>query len=399
MIVVSSKCKIMISNYVQKIKIKNEEYYYHTLNHKCIRINNYSQLNENLFFKKYDKESLYNRIFKNPSMLQLYIAPTWECTLRCPFCYVLHQLDNKKTNNIDINQLDKFITNYISYYNIHTISISFLGGEALLNIDSCNEISDYFMKINNIKLLLNITTNLTIPLENKHIEFLKKIRIINVSLDGPLLYHNKQRKTHKDYKDLNPGLQTLKNLKILSDNNLLDKVIIQSALTQEALSDKEALKEHIFILETIGIKKEKILLGTIANTDFYKKQNRKNNSIRKLPCCVFRYMSFFTIDSEGLFGNFFDKKKSFLGNFDTHIETIKEKYQQYILDTMPVLKDEKCLSCPALGHCWGSCYGEFENKNKPSQHCNQEEIVNKMIKKINSEKFNNQIKLNNNIDE
>jgi radical SAM protein with 4Fe4S-binding SPASM domain len=77
-----------------------------------------------------------------------------------------------------------------------------------------------------------------------------------------------------------------------------------------------------------------------------------------------------------LWDNFYTQESSFLGTLDDPLESIEEKNLELIMNYMPALKDETCLSCPALGYCWGGCIaGQAVLDKKPSEVCSKELIV------------------------
>lgn len=68
---------------------------------------------------------------------------TEDCNLRCKYCYITHKASNKKMN-IDVAK--KFIDYVLNSEMVkqHAVTLDFIGGEPMLEIDLIDEICDYF---------------------------------------------------------------------------------------------------------------------------------------------------------------------------------------------------------------------------------------------------------------
>ena len=155
--------------------------------------------------------------------------------MRCPFCFVLHQLKkpiiDQSSAKINCDNLLTFTNNYFESYNPKKIGVSFIGGEPLLNMENCENCDDVFSNVANkfdVPYINFITTNLSMSIGQKEIDFLSKMSQINVSIDGDEQSHNSQRK-YVDSKD-NSYRIVLRNLKTLVDTGLSSKISINATI-------------------------------------------------------------------------------------------------------------------------------------------------------------------------
>lgn len=334
-------------------------------------------LHNNFALKGQEYDALTTRLFSTPTVLQLVIIPTWECNLRCSHCSVIHRLKKIDNNEIDISGLLRFISSYCDRYKITSISATLLGGEALLRVDKCNEIIDGIITISALhgfKCNLDLTTNLAISMTADIMRLLSKLDAFTVSLDGVESQHNQQRRSNKLD---NPYKATLENLRILVDAGMRKRIRIQAALNGPL--DVEARKDYFRQLLRIGILPHNIVYGCVHPTNnnpvpsasFIK--SIQSTKLRRRPCCEFRYMSYFLVDGRNeLHTNYFNDAEP-LGSYDTDFGIIEGKYKQRILETMPLLQDPQCLSCPVIGFCWGGCINK-QVMGKPSLCCGKKNI-------------------------
>jgi radical SAM protein with 4Fe4S-binding SPASM domain len=235
---------------------------------------------------------------------------------------------------------------------------------------------DELLKKLNLPATARITTNGVCDL---NLSLLSKMTQITVSIDGNQIQHNTQRKSllHDD-----PYEKTIANLKIML-KNFGKNVYVQAAVRDEFFTT-DYKKSFYKTMLKLGVYKDNIIYGCIHPTK--KKpdpqqmylQSLKMVKLRDNPCCKFRYMRNFVIDSSNsVFGEFFNaSQENRLGSLDDDLETIQQRYKELILNTMPALKDEKCMSCPVLGFCWGGCIsGNSFVHDQPSKYCNQEGLI------------------------
>ena len=317
-------------------------------------------------------------LFAKQSMLQLFCVPTWECTLRCPFCYVLPQLKVKDRFEVDVQLHTEFLRRYFDWNpGCETTSISIFGGEPLLHSDNVRKYLSLRSVLESLGQVVrcNMTTNLT-QLDAESLDLLSSLDTIAVSLDGDEEHHNAQRPNFSLSRGANPFWMTLQNLKKLIDADLADKVIVQCVGSDDFLSDNNRVAGFRLLLESMGVPANNIRLGCAAPSGSRKlpselfKASLLEPTIRREPCCVFRYMAYFCLHNNELHANYFDVTKK-LGALTEDLDTLAKRFYDYMWETMPVLNDPVCLKCDVMQYCWGRCYGAVEPRSSPSKFCDQ----------------------------
>lgn len=354
------------------------------------------------FFVGQEHELITNYLVAQPTQLSLSLATTWECSLRCSHCSVLHKLKKTDLGSIDASALKAFLENYYDYFKPNEKFlgyVSFVGGEVGLKIKQTQQLMDVIEKswLNNLhRKVYSCTTNLFYNLTSEHLHFFKQLHNLEVSVDGNEKDHNKQRRTYNESSLLNNPFQTtIKNIEFLCEHGMSDKICIKASLDDEVFCNlDEKLKFYEMFLR-MGLKYENILWKCIhptklrqSQTEAFKEFCKKGGRPQTIPCCKYRFMNKFCVTSDNkIYSNYFqneDTSESYLGYLTDQISDIKEKYKNLILETMPILKDENCMKCPVIGFCWGQCLNSNEIINKkPSEMCNQKALINQIEKKLN----------------
>ncbi|MDD3536213.1 MAG: radical SAM protein [Candidatus Cloacimonetes bacterium] len=114
------------------------------------------------------------------------IEMTQNCNLRCKYCSSLnakHDLDDNLDLSIDTaDQLILFIKGLLNPDDI--VTLSFYGGEPLLNFDVMKYITEEFVNLNVRRGSISLTTNLTL-LNDEIIDFFNKYNVkVLISFDG-----------------------------------------------------------------------------------------------------------------------------------------------------------------------------------------------------------------------
>lgn len=374
------------SNYVYETQINDKTFLYHSLFQTMVEKGlDEESLRKGMFLAGQEREALYKRIYDREKRLKFFYVATWECSLRCPFCFVLKELEKKDYAKTDPDQLAIFLTNYFDRYtDTEKIAVSYLGGEPLMergfeNCKTMQSVTADFAKRKGLKLETTITTNGTITLDEDRLNFLKEIDMIAVSVDGDQLSHDLQRKVYR--KDLlngeSPYIKTLRAIRSIVKAGMKDRITINSALSDDIYNDPARMKEYVLTMLALGVDSKHLHIGTIVPTECRPKNTENYNAylnsgfVFPKPCCVFQHMSFFTLHGNALHGNYYEMKKSQFGTLASTLEEIEDRYKQYIANTMPVLSDETCMSCPVIGFCWGGCNHSKVLKEQPSKSCNQ----------------------------
>ena len=317
-------------------------------------------------------------LFAKQKTLRLFCVPTWECTLRCPFCYVLPQLKAKDQFEVDVPAHEEFLRRYFAWNTEceHTL-LSIFGGEPLLNQDNVRK----YLSLRTVlascgqKVTCTLTTNLT-RLDDAALSLIRQFDHITISLDGDEEHHNAQRPNFSLKKGENPFWTTLSNLKRLLDAGLGDKLTVQCVGSDAFLTDDKRKAGFRMLLEALGLPPKGVHIGCASpagvrdNASESFKKDMRLPKIRQAPCCVFRYMAYFCLHNNELHANYFDVSKK-LGSLTADMDSLSALFYDYMWETMPVLNDPVCLKCDVMQYCWGRCYGAVEPRANPSKFCDQ----------------------------
>ncbi|MBD3329959.1 radical SAM protein [Candidatus Peregrinibacteria bacterium] len=151
------------------------------------------------------------------SLTQLTLEVTERCNMRCTYCSfntTIPRYKKKKLSNMTKETAFKAIDFFLNHSkNNENITITFYGGEPLLNFDLIKLCVEYVYKNTNQKCSFSLTTNGTL-LDQSIIHYLSKIENFNVvvSLDGPKKIHNQYRKMKNGSNSYDQVIMNLKAL-------------------------------------------------------------------------------------------------------------------------------------------------------------------------------------------
>jgi radical SAM protein with 4Fe4S-binding SPASM domain len=370
----------MLSMYVKNSVRNNKQIYFHTITKKYLPVDCSEQdLHQGFFLKGQERDAILSVFAKPHSSLSLIICPTWECNLRCKHCSVINNLKLKEEEVFPVEKLIKFISQYCDLYNPDKVIINFVGGEPLLRPRICADIIKKLSPI--VPLYTSTTTNLTLPLCEDSLEFISLLNDVYVSIDGDNQQHNSQR---IPLTDIDPYENTNSNLETLIDKGFASKLNLKAALKDEYIT-KESYEYYLTKYSYMGIDLEKIHFGCLHPTEHIKSSYNEmvgfahnlKIAFRERPCCKYRATSYIQIEPSGnIYDVPFKWAKNLLGNLDQTFDEIVTNRIKIIEDEFVCFKDEKCMSCPVLGYCWGGCVtGIPLHKNKPSDYCDQERLI------------------------
>lgn len=177
----------------------------------------YNLLNENIPKLKEDYPSIFNSLVQNGTLikdstdelkllkhlmynkkyasntLSLVVMLTHDCNFACRYCF--EERNQKKMGDREICKLKKLINNQLNKFNNFTIG--WFGGEPLLEIDTIEELGTCFsnMMVKNKKQLFqHINTNGSLLNKQNFIRLYDSgVKMIDITIDGPSKYHNKNR--------------------------------------------------------------------------------------------------------------------------------------------------------------------------------------------------------------
>lgn len=318
-------------------------------------------------------------------MKTIYVKTTNTCNLNCSYCYTG---GNKvKRKDFDYESTSIWIRNFLFKYK-EMVVVKFHGGEPLF-VKEFGSIQKFVESLQDINHLIkfDITTNLTIPLQSYHIEFLEKYiydRVIVTSYDKTDRFPNE---VILNQWESNISLLKLHCFKIYV-KAILSKDVISSD-PKEFLDYFEKLNIDYLQLERItGSKKISNYDSEEFMINLYKeyKSNRypfkivtfdkyewalKHNQCFPSPCNNRTCNSDnITINSDGSIAGCPDNWRDSYSSIydDNSVDEILTKSNCKLSKCImtELIKDKRCASCSYLKICGGSCYrSSFDDTGCP----------------------------------
>lgn len=189
---------LILSNEFKEQLFSNEQ---NLDNLKRINSNLFQILEDNGFIVNadYDEVSFVNNFrfisnFKSKEY-SLIINPSMNCNLKCWYCYENHK--EKSSMSLSVaNSIVKHVKKQFEFVNFQRLSLSFFGGEPLLNKKIIIYLIDkikLFCDSNNIKIALSFTTNGTL-FNTEFLNYLKPFDVsFQITFDGSKEQHNETR--------------------------------------------------------------------------------------------------------------------------------------------------------------------------------------------------------------
>ncbi len=152
------------------------------------------------------------------SKYEIVVNTTMDCNVRCWYCYESHIKDSVMSDDIS-QRIIRHIESKLLYDSFKLLSLSFFGGEPMLNISSVLLIVEAAKELSEkygFELNIGFTTNL-ICLDPRLIDALKGVRSsFQIPFDGNRTIHNSVKRMKSD---LGSSFdRTIANMKLLSDN-------------------------------------------------------------------------------------------------------------------------------------------------------------------------------------
>jgi len=328
-------------------------------------------LQEGIIVKSRKEEELmlkqaHDNIIKDKEILNLVIFATTACNMQCVYCFQhLHPIFPKEGN---IEMIMNFIKNCHINYPLKHISITWFGGEPLLNLDYIRKLSTEVITFSiqkSIEYNATMITNGILLTKEIATELKTKYNVISVqiTLDGLACTHNKRRPYGgKD------GFSIIIN-NIIAVHKIIG-IVLRINIDIDNLHEVEALLYYLSKCEDIN---EDILVNfarvigenpsCMTASDFgnerlllnkllaeYKFTNTlKNFSLkgRLLSCSVLTENSFVIYPNGDLYKCYevAGDAKYCIGN----ISTFAQKYENLISDNFKLKQD--CIECSMLPLC------------------------------------------------
>lgn len=322
--------------------------------------------------------------------LTLTIAPTIACNMACPYCYEVKK--SKRMDEETIIALVTFVEKTIRTQKIKKLSITWYGGEPLLEKNIIKRLSKEFLDIcmkNDTKYSADIVTNGAL-LDYDTAKMLKedcRVDFAQITIDGLEEIHNKRR-----------VLKNGKNsFKIVTDNIDACKDIINISIRvnvdKKNMSGLQTLISY-FIDEKKWINKVNYYFAPVDNStdacqanlktcytplefgqlnsellrEIYRKGDFKNiKSLYPKSACISCggiTRNFYVVDPQGYLYKCWDTVgiiENNVGNVKTGVKLNAENLRWLSLDA-----PEECKQCKSLPICQSGCPSiRLKNGNKP----------------------------------
>lgn len=316
----------------------------------------------------------------NTQSLSLTIAVTSDCNFRCIYCFEKDVINNYYMDE----EIEKSIIEFVNKKSntIGHFSVTWYGGEPLLNMKTIERLSEKFIEIcniNNIVYSANIVTN-GYNITKINLDLLKKYKVssMQITIDGDEETHNLRRPLKNGYptfRKIIDNLVILKDelfpvslrintdktnymnvenvLKILKENELT-KVIFPYIARVDSFDDYYDnancldMKEHI---------DNKIKFENLMLEYGYDMKEKNNYPIRKNSICGCDRINTYVVAADGEMYKCWDdvgKKDVSIGNINNvKSKNINKTYFNCIMFD-PII-EEKCGKCKYLPICMGGC--------------------------------------------
>lgn len=329
------------------------------------------------------------------------IAPTMNCNLKCPYCFVKNQLKNQVIKKEIIDKIIEYIGFQGGYF-----SIDWFGGEPSLAPDMIQYFYDEADKreFKNVKSLLitncvHINEKMWYVIEN----YITKIQI---TIDGFKNYHDKRRKLVNGEGSFD---KIISNLDILYERILnkkvkkLIKVVVRCNVDKDNIFNLSEFRQYILLrynflfsvefarVQECGIAEyDNRILSEKQYCDFLVNLYETHGvvlepylsdfNVRFNHCGAVNPKSLVFDPSGNVYKCSLDcgNEKKRIGSCFSKIRndnSIETKYSLSNLDLLP----KKCNKCSLLFFCWGGCPQQRINKNMKKVCCYHKKGVKKFI--------------------
>ena len=215
---------------------------------------------------------------ENLKCSQLVIELTGNCNLACKYCIYNEGFTgnrNFNTENIDFATAKKAIDYVSCHRDPERLSITFYGGEPLLNYPVMRQCIDYSLStIKDVNLSFSFTTNMTLMTEEIASKDAKVPNLgILVSMDGPEAIHDLQRVYRGgkgSFHDAYRGLRILADaVKEQGNTAILFNAVLMPPYTKERFDEVNAFFESLdFLPPNINVRATYPSLGTVPTSYF-----------------------------------------------------------------------------------------------------------------------------------
>ncbi|WGS64112.1 radical SAM/SPASM domain-containing protein [Marinitoga aeolica] len=319
-----------------------------------------------------NKEKIF---YDNINFNTLVLNVVQECNMKCIYCFA----DNGTYGNTSIMKFETVKLALEKLYNnkFDQLSISFFGGEPLLNFKLIKEVVEYIEKNFDQKPSYNITTNGTL-LNEETAKFLKKYNFkVMISIDGNEEENNLLRplkNNENSFRKIVNGIKLLEKFEIdyytritvTKFNQEFDdfwkvykfKNVVRAFVAPEDYTLLPDLKKYNKKIESYVSGKDNTISEIILSSIIVRKNRIKNKNQLKINCLGgVREISLSADGNLYMCHRATGIEKYYIGNIfkNTHDEIIKSAYNLFN-KIMIGIENERCKKCWAKNLCGGGCH-------------------------------------------
>ncbi|MDE5812348.1 MAG: radical SAM protein [Muribaculaceae bacterium] len=308
------------------------------------------------------------------SYLHIVVNPTLDCNLNCWYCYE-NKVPHSTISQEVLEGIKKYISDQYQEISFNTLKITFFGGEPFLKpqaITDLVEFSEQFCKHNNLRLLLDFTTNGTLITDRILNLLSNKSCVFQITLDGDRERHNKIKYSiHKQFDTYSKVIKTLHDIQHFIPDS---KIYVRINFDNETLKGFKSIFESLLTLDK---SKCCIIIKKVwqVNSDEIAKEDILN-------VLSLLFQAGFEVDFYSQGGLCFaDRNNQVTINFDGNVfkcTTIPKFADEYILgkldcktgkiswlqDRVDYLQNDsinpRCQKCRMLPSCGGPCRKKTE---------------------------------------
>ena len=306
---------------------------------------------------------------EDTSVYHIIVNPTLDCNLSCWYCYE-NRVPKSAMDEETIEAINKHIVHYHKNTPYKILKLSFFGGEPFLGFGAIKKIASFarsFCNANDVKLLLDFTTNGTLCTKEA-LEFLSGYKCqFQITLDGDREQHNKIK--HTRCKSFDAFVTTIGNIHKIQECIKDSFVAIRINYNKDTLKNFDSILKELLSLDR---KRMKVILKKIWQV------NSKEISQKRLAEVMnILFENKFIVDYYSQGGVCFaDRKNQVVFNYDgyvfkcTTISRFDKSNSLGILDRttgeilwdlqkMQYLAEDKspdeCKECQMYPSCGGPC--------------------------------------------
>lgn len=322
--------------------------------------------------------------------LYITIAPTLACNFQCTYCYEDNKCGNMTRENCD--RLLGYIKSKIK--GLKKIEIVWYGGEPLLARKNIIYLSERLINLcdeNGVTYKASMVTNGSLFGSNMDLLELARIKMVQITLDGPPEIHN-SRRLCKDIKDnfsvivQNINLLLEKDIEVVIRVNIDKNNISSIGEMLSVLSKRLYSKKVYFAFARVtactdacsAVEKECFSSQEFSSKYFelydlikkygFEKGTRMKYARPKLNFCGADIYNSFVVDAYGYIYKCWhdvgDKKRSVGDVSDIDAALNSNKCEKWLFSDATI--NESCKTCKVLPLCMGGCPSEVRKNNKLS---------------------------------